>query len=138
LAQPGAEFWLAHAYGEVAGYALASVSVEIDARLTYWVAQSWVSPVWRGHPVVRQSWEALKRRAQELFCAHIVVVSCRNVKAHQRWLGKGTQVYSTLLKQELGAAIPQGVNNGHSSTEKSSYSGQAGIRYASSTNGGNS
>lgn len=112
LAQPGAEFWLAHAYGEVAGYALASVSVDIDARLSYWVAQSWVDPAWRGHTSVKQGWRALQKRARELFCSHLLVVSCRTPKAHRRWLGDGTEIYGTILRQGVGAAIPQGVNNG--------------------------
>lgn len=112
LAQPGQDFWLAHAYGEVAGYALASVSIDVDARLTYWVAQSWVDPIWRGDKVVKQSWEAIRKRASELLCAHLMVVSCRNPRAECRWLGGGMTIYGTLLKQELGAAIPQGATNG--------------------------
>jgi hypothetical protein len=113
--QPGAEFWLAHAYGEVAGYALASVSVDIDARLTYWVAQSWVDPVWRGHAVVKQSWQAIRKRARELMCAHLMIVSCRNPKAECRWLGEGMQIYATLLKQDLGAAKKEEVEYGRRS-----------------------
>lgn len=112
LGQAGGEFWLAHAFGEVAGYALASVSIDIDSRLTYWVAQSWVDPIWRGSPVVKQSWQAIRKRAADLMCAHLVIVSCRNPKAECRWLGEGMQIYATLLKQELGAAVPQGATNG--------------------------
>lgn len=112
LNQPGCDFWLAHAYGEVAGYALASVSVDVDSRLTYWVAQSWVDPQWRGHPIVKQSWQAIRKRANDLLCAHLVIVSCRNPRAECRWLGEGMGIYATLLKQELSAAIPQGVPNG--------------------------
>lgn len=112
LKTPGQDFWLAHAYGEVAGYALASVSVDIDARLTYWVAQSWVDPLWWGDPIVKESWQAIRKRARELLCAHLMIVSCRNPEAQCRWLGEGVQIYATLLKQELGAALPQGVTNG--------------------------
>lgn len=114
LNQPGNDFWLADADGEVAGYALASVSVDIDSRLTYWVAQSWVDPAWRGHEIVKKSWQEIRKRARELMCAHLVIVSCRNPKAECRWLGEGMEIYATLLKQELGlgAAIPQGVENG--------------------------
>lgn len=112
LQQPGNDFWLAVHLGEVAGYALASVSVEIDLRLTYWVAQSWVDPKWRGNSVVKQSWQAIRQRARDLMCAHLVIVSCRNPAAECRWLGEGMEIYSTLLKQELGAANPQGVENG--------------------------
>ena len=112
LKQPGQDFFMAHAFGEVAGYALASVSIDIDARLTYWIAQSWVDPVWRGNKIVKESWETLRDRARELMCAHLVLVSCRNPKAEMRWLGGDLSVYGTLLKQELGAANPQGVGNG--------------------------
>lgn len=112
LQQPGNDFWLAEAYGEVAGYGLASVSIDIDSRLTYWVAQSWVDPMWRGHKIVKESWQAIRKRARDLMCAHLIVVSCRNPKAQCRWLGEGMEIYGTLLKQELGAAIPKGVSNG--------------------------
>lgn len=112
LNQPGSEFWLAEAYGEVAGYALGSVCMDVDARLTYWVAQSWVDPVWRGHPIVKQSWEAIRKRARQLMCAHLMIVSCRNPRAECRWLGGGMEIYATLLKQDLSAAIPEGVGNG--------------------------
>lgn len=112
MRQVGQDFWLAEAYGEVAGYAIASVSVDIDNRLTYWVAQSWVDPMWRGHKIVKESWQSIRQRARDLMCAHLVVVSCRNPLAECRWLGEGMEIYSTLLKQELGAAIPQGVANG--------------------------
>jgi hypothetical protein len=112
LNQPGQDFWLAEAYGEVAGYALASVVVDFDTRLTYLVAQSWVDPIWRGHPVVKQSWEALRERAKKLLCQSLQIVSCRNPQAECRWLGGGMQVFSSILKQELGAATPKGVANG--------------------------
>lgn len=112
LKQPGADFWLAEAYGEVAGYALGSVSVDLDSRLTYWVAQTWVDPIWRNNKIVKESWQAIRKRARELMCAHLVVISCRNPQAECRWLGEGMEIYATLLKQELSAAIPQGELNG--------------------------
>lgn len=112
MGQPGQDFWLAHAYGEVAGYALGSVSVDIDSRLTYWVPQTWVDPAWRGDAIVKESWQAIRKRARELMCAHLMITSCRNPRAECRWLGEGMEIYATLLKQDLGAATSKGVSNG--------------------------
>lgn len=105
LNQPGQDFWLAHAYGEVVGYALASYQTDLDMRLCYWVAQSWVDPEWRGHSIVKNSWAAIRAHAEKSLCAHLVVVSSRNVDAHCRWLGGEMKPYATILKESLGAAI---------------------------------
>jgi hypothetical protein len=104
LKTPGVDFWMAHAYGEVIGYAIANITTDIDMRLCYWVSQSWVAPEWRQDPLVKQSWENVRLHAEYSLCSHLVVVSCRNSKAFCRWLGGNFEPYATLLKEELGAA----------------------------------
>jgi len=110
--QPGQEFWLMHAYGEVSAYALATVQIAIDGRLCYWVAQTWVSPEWRGDPIVKKGFEKMKAYATDIFCAHFVIVTTRDTEAFCRFLGPKMRPYATIIKQELSAAIPKGVPNG--------------------------
>lgn len=114
--QPAQEVWMMHAYGEVSAYALASVQIDIDGRLCYWVAQTWVSPEWRGDDAVKRGFEKMKAHATDIFCAHFVIVTTRNPEAFCRFLGPKMRPYATIIKQELSAAIPKGVPDGHTSS----------------------
>lgn len=110
--QPGVDFWLMHAYGEVAVYAIATIQVDIDGRLCYWVSQAWVSPEWRHDPVVKAGFEKMKAHAEDSLCAHFVIVTSRDPHAFCKFLGPKMRPYATIIKQELSAAIPKGVPNG--------------------------
>jgi hypothetical protein len=96
------DFWLAvDSDGKVAGYALGHVTTEIDNRLTYWLAQCWVSPSLRGTPLVKQWWQKMREQAKKYFCKHIVVVSGRGTDAYCRFLGEGWHEYAALLKEDI-------------------------------------
>ena len=97
------DFWLAHENGEVVGYCLGRVGVDIDDRLTYWLSQAWVSPQTRGTHFVRAWLQQLKDHAKSRMCRHIVVISGRNGQeaAYCRFLGKGFSPYAVLLKQDI-------------------------------------
>ena len=96
------ELWIGKADSELVIYILAGVSMEVDNRPTYWVSQAWVRKDERGQPWVKEAWAALRRRAIDLGCAHIVTISGReNNQAYCRFLGKGWHVYGTLLKEDL-------------------------------------
>ncbi len=104
--QPGHDFWLQHAYGEVSAYALASFQTDIDGRLCYWVSQTWVSPEWRHSQNVKQGLEKMRAWAEGNFCAHFVIVTSRDANAFCKFLGPKMRPYATIIKQELSAAIP--------------------------------
>jgi hypothetical protein len=101
LRVPGQDFWLAEAGGEVAGYLLARVVRDIDGSLCYWVSQAWCAPEFRRTPFVKESLANVRQKARENLCRYIVYVGSRNPKAYMRFLGQGTHLYSTLLKQDL-------------------------------------
>lgn len=97
----GGDFWLAEDNGKVAIYLLARVTKDIDNSLTYWVNQAWVHPNWRGHRVVKDWWEEIRKQAKRYFCKHLVIVSSRNPKAYSRFLGHGLEEYATLMMENL-------------------------------------
>ena len=95
-------FWLAEDNGEVAAYVLARVVKDIDNKLTYWVSQAWVSPIYRGKKVVKDEWwRDIKNHAKKHFCKHLVIVSSRNAKAYERWFGSGIKEYAKLMMEDL-------------------------------------
>lgn len=98
---PGNDFWMAEENGEVVGFVTASIVVDIDMSLTYWVASAWADKKYRGKAVIKESWERLRERARQAMCKHIVIVGARDEKAFRRFLGHGIHKYATLLKEDL-------------------------------------
>jgi len=96
---PGMDFWLAKGHGEVMAFSLAHVVNAVDDRLTYYVNQAWADPELRHTDFALRSWEKIKKRAGDLHCAHIVMVSSR--KGWLRYLKDGVHEYATLLKKDL-------------------------------------
>lgn len=95
------DFWLAEDEEGVAAYLLAHVTKDIDNRLTYWVGQSWVRKDYRGNPLVKDWWEDVRKEAKRKFCSHLVIVSSRNPRAYERFLGHGMEEYASLLMENL-------------------------------------
>lgn len=97
----GGELWLGTLNGQLLIYILALVNTDIDGRLTYHVSQAWVREDYRGNLIVKDWWEAVRKRAKNLFCSHLVIVSSRGHKAYERFLGHGLKLYAHMLKEEL-------------------------------------
>jgi hypothetical protein len=97
----GGEFWVATKDGELLIYILASVGKDFDNRLTYHVNQAWVRKDYRGRPIVKAWWEAIRERARSLMCGHLAITSSRGVKAYERFLGHGMKYYASILKESL-------------------------------------
>lgn len=97
----GGEFWVGTENGRLLIYIIAHISKDIDQRLTYHVSQAWVHPKYRGNLVVKEWWEAIRERAKNLFCGHLVITSTRNPKAYERFLGNGMKKYAVIMKEEL-------------------------------------
>lgn len=100
LGQSG-DFWLGIDDQGVWAYALCRIVKDIDNRLTYWCAQSWMRKDMRGLKWYRYGMEKIKARAKACFCAHMVIVSSRNAEAYLRFLGDTWHTYATLLKEDI-------------------------------------
>lgn len=96
------DFWVAEEEGEVMGYVLASVNVDIDNSLCYWIHQAWVHKKYRGHLVVKESLKTIKEHAKKLMCSHLIAIGNRKPQAYCRFLGQKTEIYAHLLKMDLG------------------------------------
>lgn len=83
------------------GYALCSMSYDIDNQLTYWGSQAYADKTIRHSDTVKQLWKDIEDYARQRFCKHFVMVSSRKTKAYQKFLGKEWHEYATLLKKEL-------------------------------------
>lgn len=97
----GGEFWLGTKNGELLIYILAGISNDTDGRLNYSVSQAWVRPDYRGSPIVKEWWEAVRARAKHLFCRHLTITSSRGYKAYERFLGHGMKHHADILKETL-------------------------------------
>ncbi len=97
----GGEFWIGTINGELVIYTIAYINNDFDGRLAYHVSQTWVKKEYRGKPIVKEWWNAIKQRAKDCLCGHLCLTSSRNPKAYERWLGDGIKHYATLLKQTL-------------------------------------
>lgn len=97
----GGEFWIGTLKGELLIYTLGHISNDFDGRLSYNISQTWVRKDYRGNPIVKEWWKAIKQRAKDCLCGHLVITSSRNPKAYERWLGDGLEIYATLLKTTL-------------------------------------
>lgn len=95
------EFWLAHEAGEVLGYVMARIAVDVDDQLCYWLSQAWLHPNYRGKKEVKNWWQKIRSHAKQRLCKHIMVISARNNEAYCRWLGKGWHEYATILKEDI-------------------------------------
>lgn len=97
----GGDFWAAIGDdGEVYAYALASIVIDVDNQLTYWVTQGWVSKEYR-HGNLKEGWRQLEEHARNNLCRHIVNVTDRHVGAYLRLLGPEWHIYTTQLKKDL-------------------------------------
>jgi hypothetical protein len=97
----GGDFWLAIDSQGVFGYALCRIVKDVDNRLTYWCAQSWLRKDMRGLEWYKFGMDKIRERAKSCFCAHLVIVSSRNAEAYLRFLGKNWNKYATLLKEDI-------------------------------------
>ena len=97
----GGDFWLGTDSNGVCAYALCRIVKDIDNRLTYWCAQSWMRSDIRGLKWYRFGMDKIRQRAKECFCSHLVIVSSRNADAYLRFLGKSWSLYASLLKFDL-------------------------------------
>jgi len=97
----GGEFWIGTKNEELLIYILAGITNDIDGRLGYSVSQAWVREDYRGNAIVKEWWEAIRARAKNLFCKHLMITSSRGHKAYERFLGHGMKHYSDQLKEAL-------------------------------------
>lgn len=97
----GGDFWMGVKDNELLIYIIAHVGKDLDNRLAYTVSQAWVRKDYRGNPIVKEWWEAIRQRAKDLFCKHLVIISSRNPEAYERFLGHGMKLYATMLKESL-------------------------------------
>lgn len=95
------DFYMGSYRDEIICYALAFVARDIDQKLAYHITQAWVRSDVRRNPIVKEWWEAMRQRAKDLFCKHIVITSSRNPKAYIRFLGHGMHEYCVMLKEEV-------------------------------------
>lgn len=93
------EFWMGVKDGKLLIYILGHVAKDMDNRMTYHISQGWVHNDYRGNPIVKEWWEAIRQRAKDLFCGHLCITSSRSAKAYQRFLGHGMKEYAILLKE---------------------------------------
>ena len=94
-------FWLGTEGEKVVSYLLAHVTKDIDNLPTYYIPQAWVAREYRGNQVVKMWWEKVREHAKSRFCKHIVLVSSRNEKAYERFLGHGLTHYASLLMEDI-------------------------------------
>ena len=96
------DFWAAIGKdGKIYGYAIASLLLDIDAELTYWISQGWVSKECRDGEWIRRGWGILEKYARDNNCSHIINVTNRNPRVYIRLLGVGWHEYATILKKDL-------------------------------------
>lgn len=97
----GGDFWLGMDGDQVVVYILGHFGNDLDGRLTYTVTQGWVRRDYRGKPIVKEWWAAIKQRAREAMAKHLIIVSSRNPRAYERLFGGGLAEYAVLLRQDL-------------------------------------
>jgi hypothetical protein len=56
---------------------------------------------YRGDSLVKDWWEDVRTEAKSKFCRHLMVISSRNGRAYERFLGHGLKVYGELLSEVL-------------------------------------
>lgn len=95
------DFWLGVHEGLVVVYVLAHLGNDLDGRLTYTISQAWVHRNYRGNQIVKAWWLQIKQRARDCFAKHMVIISSRNPRAYERFLGDGMAQYCTMLRQDL-------------------------------------
>lgn len=97
----GGELWIGHLDQQVLVYVIASVTKDIDNKLTYHISQAWVRKDFRGNKIVKEWWNKLRKRAKALMCNHLMITSTRGIDSYCRFLGNGLHLYAHLLKEEL-------------------------------------
>jgi len=87
--------------GEIYGYSIAQIIIDIDQRPTYWVTQGWIHKDYRDGQNLLEGWNKLEEHARINLCSHLVNVTNRHAGAYLRKLGDGWHEYATLLKKDL-------------------------------------
>lgn len=95
------ECWIALQDGKVVGWLLAAYSKEVDNEPTFIIRQAWVDPILRRTGRVKEMLGTILFNAKSNLAKHVLIVSSRNPRAYMRWLGKGWQPVSTILKGDL-------------------------------------
>jgi hypothetical protein len=101
FSDPTIDIWLSDKDGEIDGYVVVHLAKDIDNSLCYWISQAWASKDMRANGFTKECWVRLKKRANELQCKHVVLVSSRNNDAFNRFLGGKFKEYATILTMDL-------------------------------------
>ena len=101
FSDPTYDIWISEDQGDINGYVVVSICRDIDNTLCYWISQAWADKNMRANGFTKESWESLKKRANDLQCKHIVVVSSRNNEAFNRFLGGQFKEYATILTMDI-------------------------------------
>ena len=95
------DFWLIYEGSKACGYAIGSITRDIDNKLTYWGTQAYADPKIRHSPIVKEVWHSIRQYAKEHGCKHFAIISSRSTKAYLRYLGKQWHEYATILKEDI-------------------------------------
>lgn len=97
----GGDFWLIWDGDKAYGYALCSMSKDVDNQMTYWGLQAYADSSVRGKPVIKNLWKAVEEYAKQHFCKHFIIIASRNKDAYKRYLGPEWHDYAALIKKDL-------------------------------------
>lgn len=97
----GGDFWLVEEDGEAVAYALGSTCPDVDGSMTYHLPQAWVHKRFRRKEIVKEWVRQIRARAKNCLAKYILITASRNPAAFSRWLGNGTHIYATILKENL-------------------------------------
>lgn len=95
----GGDFWIGTVDGKVMAYVLARASKDIDNKMSYWISQAYADKSVRFTPFIKEAMAAIRQRAKDCLCRHIVVVAGRNSRAYKRMFG--FHDYAVLLKEDI-------------------------------------
>lgn len=103
----GGDFWLiwenekGSEPSRALGYALCSMSKDVDNQLTYFGTQAYADPSIRHTQVIKDLWQKVEDYAKQHFCKHFILVSSRKTEAYRKFLGNEWQEYAVLLKKDI-------------------------------------
>lgn len=98
---PDHQFWLLTEGTKCLGFMLTNITIDVDNSKCFYMYLGYAKPEIRHTKLVKHCINVLRDEAKKQDCKYVIYPTSRNPKVLDRFLGRCTTKYCTLLKEKL-------------------------------------
>ena len=95
------QFWLLQASTKCLGFMLTNITTDVDNSKCFYMYLGYAKPEIRNTPLVKHCINVLREEAKKQNCKYVIYPTSHSPQVFDRFLGRTTTKYCTLLKEKL-------------------------------------